>query len=114
ASASAVAPNFSAPRLKRDILRRSNIGLIATRRSVGLNGTGSNAVAGVDANLFLHTNVTANGYNPRSQTTDGSGATDSYRGTLDYSGDRYGFTGEHLLIARNFDVQTGYVRRTDF
>src|SRR4029450_8305588 len=49
ASASAVATNFSALRLKRDILRRSNIGVIATRRSVGLNGTGSNTVVGVDA-----------------------------------------------------------------
>ena len=38
-SAHAVATNFSTVRVKRDILRRSNIGVIATHRSVGLNRT---------------------------------------------------------------------------
>src|SRR4029079_5635700 len=113
ASAGAVATNFSTVRVKRDILRRSNIGLIATERSVGLDGTGSNAVVGLDANLFLLTNVSANGYYARSHTTAVGGGTDSYRGTFDYSGDRYGFTAEHLLIGERFDAQTGYVRRTD-
>ena len=114
ASAAAVATNFSTVRVKRDILRRSNVGVIATHRSVALNGIGSNTVAGVDANLFLHTNVTANGYYARSATTGVEGGTDSYRGTVDYSGDRYGITAEHLLIGERFDAQTGYVRRTDF
>jgi len=59
ASASAVATNFSTLRVKRDILRRSNIGLIATRRSTGLTGLGSNTIVGLDANFFLRTNVTA-------------------------------------------------------
>jgi hypothetical protein len=114
ASASAVATNFSTFRLKRDILRRSNVGLIATHRSVGLSGTGSNTVVGLDANLFLLTNVTANGYYARSDTTGVRNGTGSYRGTIDYSGDRYGVTAEHLLIGERFDAQTGYVRRTDF
>jgi hypothetical protein len=42
------------------------------------------------------------------------GGTSSYRGTFDYAGDRYGLSGEHLLIGERFDAQTGYVRRTDF
>jgi hypothetical protein len=114
ASAHAVATNFSTVRIKRDILRRSNIGVIATHRSVGLNGTGSNTVVGADANLFLYTNVTANGYYARSDSTGVRNGTGSYRGTIDYSGDRYGMTAEHLLIGERFDAQTGYVRRTDF
>jgi hypothetical protein len=113
-SANAVATNFSTVRIKRDILRRSNIGLIATNRSKGLNGLGSNSVVGLDANFFLRTNVTANGYYARSDTTGVAGGTASYRGTVDYSGDRYGLTAEHLLIGERFDAQTGYVRRTDF
>jgi len=48
----AVATNFSTLRVKRDILRRSNIGLIATRRSTGLTGLGSNTIVGLDANFF--------------------------------------------------------------
>jgi hypothetical protein len=113
-SANAVATNFSTLRLKRDILRRSNIGLIATHRSVGVNRTGSNTVIGADANFFLFTNVTANGYYARSDTTGVDGGTSTYRGTFEYAGDRYGISGEHLLIGERFDAQTGYVRRTDF
>ena len=113
-SANAVATNFSTFRVKRDILRRSNIGLIATRRSKGLTGIGSNTVVGLDANFFLLTNVTANGYYARSDTTGVTGRTASYRGTIDYSGDRYGMSAEHLLIGERFVAQTGYVRRTDF
>jgi len=47
-------------------------------------------------------------------TTGVAGGTASYRGAVDYSGDRYGVTAEHLLIGERFDAQTGYVRRTDF
>jgi hypothetical protein len=114
ASANAVATNFSTLRLKRDILRRSNLGLIATHRSVGVNRTGTNTVLGADANFFLFTNVTANGYYARSNTTGVDGGTASYRGTFEYAGDRYGISGEHLMIGERFDAQTGYVRRTDF
>jgi hypothetical protein len=73
-----------------------------------------NKAMGADANLFLYTNVTANGYYARSNTTGVRNGTDSYRGTIDFSGDRYGATAEHLLIGERFDAQTGYVRRTDF
>ena len=114
AAANAVPTNFTAIRLKRDILRRSNVGMVFTRRSKSLAGSGSNAVAGVDANFFLHTNVTAAAYYARSQTTGVSGETSSYRGAFEYAGDRYGLSGEHLFVDRQFDAQTGYVRRTDF
>jgi hypothetical protein len=113
-SANAVATNFSTLRLKRDILRRSNVGLIATHRSVGVNRTGTNTVVGADANFFLFTNVTANGYYARSETTGVDDGTSTYRGTFEYAGDRYGISGEHLMIGERFDAQTGYVRRTDF
>jgi hypothetical protein len=112
ASANALTTNFTAVRLKRDILRRSNIGMILTRRSKSLVGDGSNSVAGVDANFFLHTNVTASAYLARSQTTGVNDGT-NYRGAFEYAGDRYGLSGEHLLVGRDFDAQTGYVRRTD-
>src|SRR6185503_12247754 len=47
-TAPAPAANFLVARVKRDILRRSNIGVIATRRSPRAGASGSNAVAGVD------------------------------------------------------------------
>jgi hypothetical protein len=113
-AASAVRTNFSAVRIKRDVLRRSNIGLIATRRSIGASGAGSNSVLGLDANLFLLTNVTAGAYYARSETSGVDGGTASYRATFEYAGDRYGVSAEHLMVGERFDAQTGYVRRTDF
>ena len=119
--ASAVATNFTAVRVKRDVLRRSNIGVIATRRSPSTGGTGGDAdsldslLLGLDANLFLFRSVTATAYYAR---TDAPGKAasrqSSYRGRFDYAGDRWGWTAEHLLIGPDFSPEVGYVRRTDF
>jgi len=110
----AVQTNFTTVRIKRDILRRSNIGFILTNRAPALSGISSNQVAGADANFYLFTNVTANAFYARSNTSGGRGSDESYRGTFEYAGDRYGLQGEHLLVGERFDAQTGYVRRTDF
>ncbi len=113
-AAGARATNFSTLRIKRDVLRRSNVGMIATHRSIGIDGTGRNSLLGVDGNFFLLTNITANVFYARTETPGLAGDPSTYRGTLDYGGDRYGFTVEHLLIGPAFDPQVGYVRRTDF
>jgi hypothetical protein len=112
--ASAVATNFSALRVKRDILRRSNVGMIATYRSDTIAGDGQNVLGGVDANLFLFQNVTANMYYTRTDTPGRTGGQDSYRGRFEYAGDRYGLTGEHLMVGSDFNAEVGFVRRTDF
>jgi len=113
-SAAAVQTNFTAVRVKRDILRRSNVGFIVTNRSPAANGIDANSVVGADANFFVFTNVTANAFYARSTSSGPAGGTASYRGTFEYAGDRYGLSGEHLLVGERFDAQTGYVRRTDF
>jgi hypothetical protein len=113
-AAGAVSTNFTAVRVKRDILRRSNIGVIATNRSPAIAGIDSNALLGADANLFLFANVTANAYYARTDTPSRSGGQDSYRGRFDFAGDRYGVQGEHLLVGNQFNPEVGYVRRTDF
>ncbi|MGE3956407.1 MAG: DUF5916 domain-containing protein [Vicinamibacterales bacterium] len=110
----APATNFSVVRIKRDVLRRSNIGLIGTHRSVGINGHGSNSLVGVDGNFFLLTNLTASAYYARTDTPGVNGGNASYRGTFEYAGDRYGFQAEHLLIGQQFDPQAGFARRLDF
>lgn len=108
------ATNFTALRLKRDVLRRSNIGAIVTRRSVGIDGGGANTLVGADGNFFLLTNLRATAFYAQTDTPGLSGGTSTYRGTFEYAGDRYGFNVEHLLIGERFDPQVGYVRRTDF
>src|SRR5262245_53020797 len=113
-SAGALATNFSVVRLKRDILRRSNIGLIATRRTPAANQTGANAAVGADANLAFFKSLSINGYYARTDTPGVAGDQSSYRGRFDYAGDRYGLQLEHLLVGNKFSPDIGFMRRTDF
>jgi hypothetical protein len=86
----AQATNFSVVRLKRDILQRSSVGLIATSRSVGDADSARNTAYGVDGAFALSRNLTVNTYWARTETGSGSHDATSYRGQLDYAGDRYG------------------------
>ena len=77
------ATNFLVARVKRDVLRRSNIGLIATRRAPRSGAPGSNALLGVDTSLNLFENVQAGSYYARTNTPGLTGNDSSYHG---YSG----------------------------
>ena len=109
----ALATNFTVARLKRDILRRSAVGLLFTNRSVAENGVGSNQTYGVDGTLAFFTNLWINTYWARTQTRGLAGGEVSYRGHLNYGGDRYGVQLEHLLVGDNFNPEVGFVRRDD-
>ena len=105
--------NFSLVRVKRDLLRKSSIGLIATGRSVTTKGTGSNAVFGVDGAFSFFQNLFFDTYWARTQTTGLSGDDTSYRGALAYAGDRYGVELERLAVGNHFNPEVGFVRRYD-
>ena len=109
----ALATNFTVARLKRDILRRSAVGLLFTNRSVAETGVGSTQTYGVDGTLAFFTNLSINTYWARTQTRGLAGGEVSYRGQLDYGGDRYGVQLEHLLVGDNFNPEVGFVRRDD-
>jgi hypothetical protein len=114
-SANAPPTNFSVVRLRRDILRRSNIGLIGTYRAP--DGGAGNAVVGADANLAFFQNVIVQGFWTMSDTDGGSGSVDersSYRGEFEYNGDRYGARVEHLMVGARYDPQIGFLRRQAF
>src|SRR5262245_53315748 len=113
-SAGAVATNFAVVRLKRDILRRSNIGVIATRRTPAASQSSSNAVFGADANLAFFRSLSINGYYARTDTPGAGGDQSSYRGRFDYAGDRYGLQLEHLLVGDKFTPEIGFLPRSDF
>ena len=106
--------NFSVLRVKRDILRRSNIGVIATHRSASAIDDGTNSLFGLDANLSFYDNLNVNAYYSRSRTSALKGDDVSYLGRLDYGGDRYGLQLERLVVAKNFNPEIGFLRRTDF
>ena len=110
-SAGAVATNFSAIRLKRDVLRRSSIGLIATERLPSAGGGESNLAMGADASLRVSDDVTIIGYYARTSSAKRTGDNSSYRGRFNYAADRFGLAFEHLLVGAQFDPAIGFVRR---
>jgi hypothetical protein len=107
------ATNFLVARVKRDVLRRSNIGLIATRRSPRTGAPGSNALLGVDTSLNLFENVQAGSYYARTNTPGLTGNDSSYRGYFRYVHDRYGLEAERMKVGEAFNPEVGYVPRPD-
>ena len=110
----AVNTNFTAVRVRRDVLRRSTVGALFTNRSASLLGDGANQTFGVDGLFSLYTNVRIDTYVARTQTPGITGDDMSYRGYFDYNSDRYGANIEHLAVDQNFNPEVGFLRRTDF
>ena len=107
--------NFSVVRLKRDILRRSSIGVLTTNRSINSENKGGNRAYGVDGNFNFFENLQINTYWARTESDGARPSRDnaSYRGQLDYQGDRYALQLERLGIGANFNPDVGFVRRYD-
>jgi hypothetical protein len=107
--------NFTVVRVKRDILRRSNIGLIATSRSQSVVQKGaSNQAYGVDGNFSFFQNLSLGGYYALSETEGHHADNASYQGRLDYAADRYGAKFDYVKVGDNFTPEVGFVRRDNF
>jgi hypothetical protein len=107
------ATNFLVARVKQDILRRSSIGIIATRRSPRAGASGSNELFGVDTNWNFFENVQGGTYYARSSTPRAAGDQTSYRGYFRYVHDRYGLEAERMKVGDAFNPEVGYVPRPD-
>ena len=105
--------HFTVLRARRDILRRSSVGAMFTGRSVAQQAPGSNEAYGVDGIFGFYDNLTINTHWARTRTSGLDGNDTSYRGQLDYAGDRYGLQLEHLLVGDDFNPGVGFVRRRD-
>jgi hypothetical protein len=112
-AAAAPATNFSVVRVKRDLLRRSSIGLMMTGRHESGDGPGDNLAYGVDGTFAFFSALAINTYWARTDTRGLSGNATSYRGQLDYTGDRYGLQLERLAVGDSFNPGVGFVRRAD-
>jgi len=114
------ATNFSVMRLRRDILGRSDIGVIGTYRNKSLTeGASANSLFGADANFAFFANVNLNASYLVSRTTLETGGAEagdhkSYRGNFEYNGDRYGFAAEHIYVGRDFKPELGFLAREAF
>ncbi|MEO5740443.1 MAG: DUF5916 domain-containing protein [Vicinamibacterales bacterium] len=105
--------NFAVLRLRRDILRRSNIGVIAVNRSAKGTRLQGNQTYGVDGLFSFFENLNINTYVARTQTPQRRGNDGSYRVQLEYNADRYGVILEDMMVGEDFNPETGYVRRKD-
>ena len=104
---------FSVLRLKRDVLKRSTVGLIVTDRTVSLDGRGRSATMGADARLAFFDNLLVNAYWARTDAPAPTGRDTSARVHLDYSADRFGLQLEQLNVGARFNPEMGFVRRAD-
>lgn len=113
ASANSPATNFAVVRVKRDILRRSYIGALATHRTHTATG-GENTVVGVDANLSLHQYLNIVGYVAATRTPGRPDGDRSHRLRVDYDADLLGVQVERLAVGDAFNPEVGFLRRADF
>ena len=112
-AAAVPATNFSVARIKRDILRRSAVGLLYTRRSTTLDRAGAGETYGVDGTFAFFNYLTMNTYWARTRTPRMTNDDTSYRTHMIYNGDRYGMELNHLLVGANFNPEIGFARRRD-
>jgi len=113
-SAAIPTTGFTVLRLRRDVLRRSNIGAMFTNRSRSATGRGSNQAYGVDALFALYRNVSLSGYLAQTQNENVDRDNTSARAAFDYTGDRYGVNLHHARVGQNFNPEVGFVRRRNF
>lgn len=109
------ATNFSVVRVKRDVFRRSNVGVIYTQRNETESGGRPDAhTVGVDGNFSLSPNLFFNTYYARTDTRGVERDNASYMARFDYNDDRYGLFAERLVVQPQFNPQVGFLRRSDF
>jgi hypothetical protein len=105
--------NFSVFRLRRDILERSNIGIIAINRDPG-EETDYNRSLGADFNLsLLQSAMNIRGFGAKTWSPDLRG--EDYGGQLsfDYRTGIFETSASYLDIGENFDPEVGFVPRSD-
>ena len=105
--------NFSVVRLKRDLMHRSYVGVLATRRSQSPGRPSVGETYGVDGAIGLGDNFVSHLYWARTNAAGTSGDNTSYRAQFDYDADRYGAQAERLVVGGQFNPEVGFVRRSD-
>jgi Domain of unknown function (DUF5916) len=106
--------NFGVVRIKRDILRRSAVGVLFTDRSISSNHAGRAQSFGADGVFSFYQNLNFNTYIAKTALAGSSSDSLSYRAQLDYNADRYGVQVERVLADRNFNPEVGFMRRLAF
>ncbi|MGE0812772.1 MAG: DUF5916 domain-containing protein [Vicinamibacterales bacterium] len=103
--------NFTALRVKRNILKQSTIGAIVLDRQGGL--TDYNRSVGLDAGFLFGANTTLTGLFARTASPGLSGKDTA--GVLDFiwKSDRFNYGLQYADIGQNFNAEMGFIVRTD-
>jgi hypothetical protein len=72
-----------------------------------------NSTGGIDASFWLSSSVNVQAFAARTETSGPGGDDTAYRASVEYSGNRFGFSGEHLVIGPDVNAEMGFVTRTD-
>jgi hypothetical protein len=109
----AVATQFSVARLKRDILRRSSIGVMWTGRTPTENGRGSNQAYGVDGTFAFFDNLAANLFWART-TNGGSPAQEAsgYGSTYEFLPLPFPIAPDVIVPVGGYEYEAGRVSYT--
>jgi hypothetical protein len=110
----AVTTNFTVARVRADILARSNIGALYTRRSESLVTDGTSETFGGDLSLAFFQDWYLSGYFARTRTPGVDSLDVSYQGRFSYDGDLLGLSASHLLVEDDFNPEVGFRRRWGF
>ena len=107
--------NFTAIRLKRNVLKNSSIGTLLVNSQDGISEY--NRTIGIDGGFVLGryvtmTTVLAKSFSPNSTGPSGS---QDLAGIVDYSwkNDRFIYGGQYLDVGERFNAEMGYIPRLD-
>ena len=107
----APATNFSVARLRRNILRNSDVGVMFLNRRSGLPDDHNRAV-GLDSNLlFLRNNLRLSGALAETWTPGRAGDSRLGKAEVNYNTNLLRATSSVVDIGRNFNPEIGFVRR---
>jgi hypothetical protein len=106
--------NYSVVRLKRDVLARSNIGMIVVNKQVNDPTEGwdaYNRAVGVDFSLSMSEETSFQGFYARTWDSSINDADDARYVSFDYSGSLYSSRVRVLDVEENFEPAVGFVNR---
>jgi hypothetical protein len=114
AASSAPAANYSAFRLRRNVLANSDIGVLVLNKDA--EGPRANRVAGADANFRFFENLNLNAaaartFSPATTTVPVAGSESLARAGASYRDNRWDLTAFYLRIGERFNDEMGFVPR---
>ncbi len=107
--------NFTVLRLRRQVLQRSNVGVLYTRRDETVDqGAPTGHTAGIDGLYSFSPALNVNAYYARTPKAGAGPDDSSYLTRFDYNPDRYGLLVERVKVGEDFNPEVGFLRRADF